>query len=174
MKLKTLLIENRKAILERWLTLILKTYPADAARFMKQNPNRFNNPVGHTYSEQISVLFDALVGEADSEAVKSSLEQINKIRAVQDFSASRAVAFIFFLKTAIRENLTDRLHDGHLAGELLNLESEIDGMALAAFDSFMQCREKLFEIKCRDIKRRASLFATPDKDSIKHRKEIRE
>jgi len=163
MELKALLKQKRKAILDRWVDKILKTYPEDAARFMKQNPNRFSNPVGRTYIAESETLFDALIGESDFQTVAAALEQINKIRAVQDFSASRAVAYIFFLKTAIREELDDRLTEARLIGDLLSLESKIDGMALMAFDSYMQCREKLFEIKCKDIRRRASFFgATSD------------
>jgi hypothetical protein len=158
MELETLLTQKKKAILNRWLDHILKTYPEDAARFMGQQPNRFANPVGQTYRAETEILFDALTGKTGAGAIKSSLEQINKIRAVQDFSPSRAVVFIFFLKTAIREELADDLVDAGLIQQLLSLESKIDGMALSAFDSYMQCREKLFEIKCSDIRRQASLF----------------
>jgi hypothetical protein len=158
MKLKTLLTQKRKAILDRWLSMIIKTYPADAARFMKQANNQFGNPVGHTIANEIETLFDGLVGDADIKAIKSSLDLINKIRAVQEFTASRAVAYIFFLKTAIREEFSDQPVEGRNVDEMLSLESQIDGMALLAFDSYMQCREKLFEIKCNDIKRQARLF----------------
>jgi len=164
MELKALLKQKRKAILDRWMDQILKTYPEDAARFMRQNPNRFSNPVGRTYIAETECLFDALVGEADVPTICSALDQINKIRAVQDFTASRAVAFIFFLKTAIRAELDSELSETRLTSDLLSLESKIDGVALMAFDSYMQCREKLFEIKCKDIRRRASLFGSANNE----------
>lgn len=169
MKIRSLLIQKRKAIHERWLSQILKTYPADAARFMSQNPNRFGNPVGHTYSREIEILFNALIDEVTTDEIDSALDEINKIRAVQDFNASQAVAYIFLLKTAVREELDAELSDTQVVKDLLSLESRIDGMALMAFDSFMRCREKLFEIKCKDIRRRASLFGGPDNKSSKHR-----
>jgi hypothetical protein len=169
MELKTFLTQNRRAILSRWLDHILKTYPADAARFMRQNPNQFSNPVGHTYIAEIETLFDALLGEAAEDAVGDSLERINKIRAVQDFSASRAVSYIFLIKTAIREEITREEHDKRMTADLLALETKIDGMALTAFDSYMRCREKLFEIKCKDIRRRMSPFGGPDNEESKNR-----
>jgi hypothetical protein len=168
MKLKVLLKQRRQAIIDRWLSLIIKTYPADAAKFMGRESNQFSNPVGHTFAREIETLFDALVGDAGTPAVNSSLDEINKIRAVQDHTASRAVAYIFFLKTAIREEI-DEKSEGRIVEDLLSLESQIDGMALLAFDSYMRCREKLFEIKCDDIRRRASLFGIANNRNTNHR-----
>jgi hypothetical protein len=167
MELKTLLIQKRKAILDRWLAQILKTYPADAARFMGLQNDRFANPVGRIFQTETETIFDVLIGNAEAGAIDNSLEQINKIRAVQDFSASQAVAFIFFLKTAIREELASDLTEAGLIRQLLSLESQIDGLALNTFDSYMHCREKLFEVRCNDIRRQASLFGNQAKNRHK-------
>jgi hypothetical protein len=153
MSLSTLLANKRKDILDTWLSLILDTYPADSAAFMKRQPNRFANPVGHTFAHETGVLFDHLLGDGDIDAATAALERINKIRAVQDFSASEAVAFVFFLKSAVRKVLSHELADGQLTADLLALESRIDETALLAFDSYMQCREKLFQIRCDSIRR---------------------
>jgi hypothetical protein len=165
MELKTLLAQKRKAILDRWLSKILKTYPADAVGFMSRNTNRFGNPVRYTLSHEIEILFNALVGDVQAGSVNAALEQINKIRAVQDFTPSQAVAYVFLLKTAIREELNGELNGNGVIEDMLSLESRIDGLALMAFDSYMRCREKLFEVKCNDIRRRASWVGVLDKES---------
>jgi hypothetical protein len=164
MELKELLTQKRKAILERWLNQILKTYPSDAARFMGRQADRFANPVGQTFKSEIEKIFDVLIGRAEIEIIESALENINKIRAVQDFSAAQAVAFIFFLKTAIREELAGELNRNNLTTSLLSLESQIDGLALNTFDSYMKCREKLFEVKCNEIRRRAMIIGSSDSE----------
>lgn len=161
MNIKTLLADKRKAILNRWLTAIANTYPSDAANFLLRDRNRFSNPVGQTFACEIETLFNALIDQASLDAVTTSLENINKIRAVQDFSASQAVVYIFFLKTAIREEFDGYLDDLGFAGDLRSLESSIDGLAMMAFDSYMKCREKLFEVRCSDIRRRAMISAGP-------------
>jgi hypothetical protein len=153
MSLTKLLAQKREEILDAWLALILDTYPADSAAFMKRQPNRFANPVGHTFAQETGVLFDHLLGDGDTDVAASALERINKIRAVQDFSASEAVAFIFFLKGAVRNVLSRELADGRLSAELHALELKIDDMALLAFDGYMQCREKIFQIRCDSIRR---------------------
>ena len=100
----------------------------------------------------------------DAGSIESSLERINKIRAVQDFKPSQAVAFVFLLKTALREELGAELYQGGMTQQLLSLESQIDGLVLIAFDNYMRCREKLFEVRCNDIKRQASIFRGWPKD----------
>ena len=41
-----LLQSKRAAILARWNRLALEVYPEDAARFMRREKDRFQNPVG--------------------------------------------------------------------------------------------------------------------------------
>jgi hypothetical protein len=161
MNIQTLLADKRQTILDRWMTAIAETYPSDAAKFLLSNRNRFANPVGRTVAEEIETLFDAVIGNASPDEVTASLEQINKIRAVQDFTASQAVAFVFFLKTIIREEVGGHCQKPKEVKQLQELESIIDGLALMAFDSYMQCREKLFEVRCSDIRRHATISAGP-------------
>lgn len=156
MNLTTLLTEHRKQILEAWVTRILASYSRDSARFMKRQPDRFANPVGHTIASEAERIFDALIADDDSRVTAAAAERINKIRAVQDFSASEAVSFIFLLKAAVRSVLERELA-GAMTDQLLVFESKVDNVALQAFDSYMLCREKLFEIRCNDIRRQAQL-----------------
>ncbi len=156
--LTTLLRQKRKAIIKNWFARITATYPADSSKFLKGQKNQFANPVGMTISDETAKLFDALVDASDADTIKVSMDNINKIRAVQDFTASQAVAFIFFLKSAIREELKDELNDKKSLNELLSLESAIDGMALIAFDTYTENRERLNAIKYSDFKRRSQVF----------------
>ena len=58
--MQDLLKKNKTAILERWLHLILETYPADTATMMRKDKNQFTNPVGSTISREIEVLLGKL------------------------------------------------------------------------------------------------------------------
>ena len=44
----------------------------------------------------------------------------------------------------------------NLAGELMELESHIDGLALLGFDVYTKRREKLTEIRVNEVKNRVS------------------
>ncbi|MEE9442327.1 MAG: RsbRD N-terminal domain-containing protein [candidate division Zixibacteria bacterium] len=157
--LKTLLKKKKTAILKRWFSRISKTYPPDGAKFFFQEQNRFANPVGSTINHEIGNIFDNLIGKPDWDEIYQSCENINKIRAVQDFSASEAVAFMFFLKTAILEELTEQKSDEKIFREFLELESDIDRIALTAFDSYSRCREKIYNLKYAQLKSNAGIMA---------------
>jgi hypothetical protein len=154
MKLKDLLSERKATVVKEWFDLILQDYPADSTHFFKGQKNRFANPVGHTISQGIGELFDVLVDGLDSsDKVYSSLDDIIRIRAVQDFSPSRALSFIFLLKKVIREKVEREIREHQLSDELTSLESDIDKMALLAFDIYMKCRERIYEIKADEVRR---------------------
>lgn len=138
--------------MERWFQLILETYPADTSRFLKQEKDRFINPVGYTISQEIEALYDELLQEMNSDKLAACLDNIIRIRAVQDFPPSQTIAFIFLLKKAIREELASEIAENRVLEELLKFESKIDKLVLLALDIYMKCREKVFEIRVNEAK----------------------
>ncbi len=145
--LKDLLLQNQKVILKRWLDLILETYPQDTATLMRNEQNQFTNPVGVTISREVEVLFKKLCEGNPLEEYESSLDSILKIRSVQDFSPSKAVRFIFLLKGAIGETLRSEMSKDSIMDEWLKFQARIDDLGLLAFDTYMNCRDKICEIR---------------------------
>jgi len=152
MKLETLLTQNRSTIVNRWLDQILDTYPDDTHKFLKKQKNQFANPVGYTLSEEIDRLYTELLQGIDSDRATSILDRIIRIRAIQDFSPSQAVGFILRLKEVIREKLETEIQENRLSDELILFESRIDDLILLAFEVYMRCREKLYEIRANETK----------------------
>ena len=147
MALGNILSQIEKAILKRWFDLILETYPAETANLMRKDRNQFTNPVGFTISREIEVLFKGLLEGANSEGFSASLNSIIKLRSVQDLSPSQAVGFIFLLKKAIEETVKKEIQKEMTGDEWLRLQTKIDELALHAFDVYMDCREKICEIR---------------------------
>ena len=137
------LARRRDAIVGEWLARTLRSYPLHTARFLLQDPDPFRNPVGQALQRGLPALFDELLGTMDAIRVRSSLDSIVRIRAVQDFTPSQAVGFVFLLKEVLREQ-------GPVPAEF---ERRIDQLALAAFDLYMECREKIAEIKVDEARR---------------------
>lgn len=155
--MQEILSRKKTAVLERWFHLITETYPAETARFLRREKNRFANPVGHTIYQGIEGIYDELLRGMDPGRVISCLESIAKIRAVQDFSPSRATAFIFLLKKAMREELAGEIRESRMhVEELLNLESKVDDLALLSFDIYVECRERICEIRINEVKNRTA------------------
>lgn len=147
-----LLAASRSAVLQRWFQLIVDSYPAGVARFLATEPDRFANPVGRTIRERCADLLDGLLaGQADQELIPA-LDDIVRIRAVQDFAPSQAVGFVFLLKRALREETGERSPE--LGREVAALENRVDALACLAFDIYVSCREKIYEIKANELRNR--------------------
>ena len=153
MNLKDLLKKQRSSIIEKWFDCIIESYPADTAEFLKRKGG-FANPVGQTASQGIQDIFDGLLLDADPSEIAPFLDSIIRVRAVQDFSPSQAVNFIFLLKKIIRDEISSDLRESTLRGELDEMESKIDILALLSFDIFMKCREKLYDLKANELRDR--------------------
>jgi hypothetical protein len=156
MQIATLLSQKKAAILGRWLAMIYESYPPETAIFLRKEKNRFDNPAGYRISEGLEGLYGALLQEMERDQVLTCLDEIIRIRALQNFTPSQALAFIFLLKIVIREELAEEIRKENLAAELLDLESRIDGLALLGFDVYTKRREKIYEIKADEAKRRVS------------------
>jgi len=154
--LADVLDERREAVIKEWLVRTLRTYPEATTRFLFQEADTFRNPVGYALKEGLRALFDGLVESRNASVMAPVLDNIVRIRAVQDFTASQAVAFVFLLKQVIREELKNSIEQ--YWNDLTPLEARIDEMALLAFDVFMQCRQQICEIRVNEAKRRVSLL----------------
>jgi hypothetical protein len=157
MTLKDLLHSRRAAIQKRWLEKTLETYAPDASAFFDKQKDQFANPVGQALRAGTQTMVDCLLDDMDMDAEKicSALEEIVKIRSIQDFTPAQALSFIFSLKQVIREELGGRLDAARLA-ELAQFEAKIDQLALFAFDVYTKCRERLYEIRVSEVKRSVS------------------
>ena len=153
MVLENLLLQNKTTILKRWFDLILETYPADTVALMRKERNQFKNPVGATFSREIETLFKQLCEGAQNGQCQASLDAILKIRSVQDFSPSKAVGFIFQLKKAIEETLKSEICREQNIEAWRAFQSRIDALALQAFDAYMNCREKICEIRIHEMEK---------------------
>lgn len=147
---------RREAVLDRWFQAVLETYPADTARFLAAGGDPFANPVGHTVRQGLERLYDGLAVERTTGELAAAIDGIVRIRAVQELAPSAAVGFVYKLKTILREELAG---SGLQSAESAALENGVDRLALVAFDVYTQCREKIFEIRVREIKESQLLAA---------------
>ncbi len=153
LSLNDILKNKRAEILEAWRTAIIKTYPQDSSTFLNQQQNRFLNPIGNTVNQEVGVLFDCLTSENGQENVVESLRNILKIRAVQEFSPSEAIGFIFTLKDLVFRELEHEHIEDTLRSELRSFEVAVDSLALTAFDIYLSIREKIYQIRIEELKR---------------------
>ncbi len=155
MQLTDLLTEYKEPVLEKWFDLIVETYPGLSSLFLKKK-HQFGNPVGVNARAAINDLYGELISGDLGDEASAMLEPLVRIRAVQDFSPGQAVGVVFYVKYAVRDVLREQLGDKRLLEELLAFETRVDRLALLAFDAFARCREKVYEMRLEDHKRRFS------------------
>jgi len=155
MKLATHLVEKREAVLEKWFEAIVKTYPRQTSEFLAKQKDRFRNPIGFSIEHAIGPIYDQIVTEMDTEDLLAALDGIVRIRSVQEFSPSGAVAFVFELKSIVREVLGDLSRDPERRDELSDIDLRVDRVALLAFDKYVECREQLFKIRTDEIRKQS-------------------
>lgn len=155
--LRDLLRQREEAVIERWLEDTLASYPKDAAVFFGKQKDQFSNPVGDAARRATRAIVEGLSTGEKVHPYRAQLEDFLKIRSIQEFSPSQAVAFVLRLKRVIRAELKGAIKDPKQMAELREIEDEVDGIALLAFDIYMACRQRLFEVRVNELKR--SVFA---------------
>ncbi len=149
MSLKEILQDNREAIKERWLELVLADYSPETSKFLKNKKDQFANPVGHTLTQGLDVLGDALIDDRELAEVDDTLHDVIRIRAVQEFPPSVGVGFLFALKRAVEQVAGRSLS----AGDLRTFDQRVDVLTLRAFDLYVDCRTKIFELRIDGLRR---------------------
>jgi hypothetical protein len=139
-------VGSRENIAELWLQRALRAYPSQSAEFLAAERDPFRNPAGSTIRRGLGILLDELLGGMDRGRLAEALDSIVQIRAVQGLEPSQALEFLFQLKEILRS-----LVDGP---EREKLESRIDQLALMAFDLYLKYRERIYQAKANEARRR--------------------
>ncbi len=155
MEIEERLLRHKKTLLGRWFDLLAGSYPLETVGMLKKEVSRFANPVGHTFKVALAEILDEFLGENRAEVMAPLLDKVIRIRAIQDFSPSSSLAFIFGLKTLAGEVLEAEPDSGEVRREdMSDFDDKVDGLALFAFDVYMRCRENLFEVRIAEVKNR--------------------
>lgn len=149
------LINDKKAdILSLWFDAAIQGYAPDTSQFLKDRKDQFANPVGNTTKKGLQGLLDLLTTELDPQQVAAHLDPIVRIRAVQDFTPSQAIAFIPALKHVLRSVFKNATKDPDLKDQLTKLEDRIDHLCLMAVDLYVACREQVYQLKANETRNR--------------------
>ena len=150
MNIDAILSEKKDEITKRWIQVVLATYESPA--FLGLQKDRFANPIGYTVTDGLGRLLTVLLSGDDLAAAANPLEEIIKIRAVQDFAPSMALSFVFDLKRVVREVLTRAKVDSAVLAGMADFDARVDALMLMAFDLYMASRERLFQVRINELK----------------------
>jgi len=174
MELTEALHNNRHTIVDKWVAYTLATY--QATDFLNKEKDRFANPIGSTIRTSLKTLFQLLLKGGDGAMYADPLTQLMHLRSVQEFTPSQAVAPLNAVKHITRDVLAADKQTKDLVNDLYDFEFAVDLAVLAAFDLYMQCREKVYRIRIAEIKSGSALLtdsACPSK-ALKNIRKINE
>jgi len=126
-------------------------YPAEAQGFFLKSTDPFRNPVGATIAGAIGALADGFLAGVDPASLRGPLDDIVRIRAVQGLGPAAALRFVFELKQVVRTVLAEAGCPEKLAQDGVFLESWVDALGLASFELYAAARERIWEIRNRDV-----------------------
>ena len=143
--------ENKVKILDAWFRAVIDTYPQEAGKYFLEHSRQFTNPVGYTIREALEKIFNGIFCGIPSD-LNEGIDEIIRLRAVQDFSPSDSVSFILQLKKILLQNVPGigQVDDFTL------INDKIDDALLLAFDVFMNSRERILEIKATEVRNRTA------------------
>jgi hypothetical protein len=151
------MLAARKAELsEKWADLVLKTYPKETQKVWSRQKDRFQNPVGAAIIEATGELIDHLIEWQDAGRIAVSLDRLIRIRAVQDFTPSQAISFVYLLKKLLRDEFFRPMKKNGTLDELLKFEAKVDNLAMMSFDIYCKSREEVFRFRVEEVKRTQS------------------
>ncbi|MGW8268592.1 MAG: RsbRD N-terminal domain-containing protein [Longimicrobiales bacterium] len=148
--------ERTDTIVERWAGEVLSSYSSEAAVFFHKQQDPFSNPIGHSVREGTRGAFQAIRDGMDLEELRSHLDRILRVRAVQDFAPSQALSFVFSLRSIIRDVIPELDADPRTRREVAELDDRIDRAALVAFDIYAERREELSRLRVNEVKRQVA------------------
>lgn len=150
MGLVEILTENKITIAEKWLDAVLSSYHEDSVGFFKKQKDRFANPLGYSAKVGLEKIVNQFCAGQAIE-VSSELSQFVKLRAVQTFTPSQAVSFVYELKKIVVAVCGADKIAGAVT-EWLVFEGALDALAMKVFDLYMENRELLCQIKINEFK----------------------
>ena len=150
MTLEEALHNNRYKIVDKWVAYTLATY--EASQFFTREKDSFANPVGGTIRDSLKKIFSLLTQNVEVASFKEPLSRLMHLRSVQEFSPSQAVAPLNAVKHITRDVLAADKETQPLVSELYDFEFSVDLAVLAAFDLYVECREKIYKIRVDEIR----------------------
>ena len=145
----SLIARRQAAIAEGWLGLVGKTHLANWSGMPSRSRDDFADPAFCLMRKCIEAMVEALDSGVVQEKLAPSMEGFLKLLALQEFSPSQAIQFVFAVRPLLRRELSLEPN----SPESLALDDRVDDIALIAMDIYSRCREKVYEARYNQLKK---------------------
>ena len=143
--------ENEHHILAQWQSNAFsqahELLPGNTAK------GQFTDPISYNIEKNTAAIFKWLIKATDDNDLAEALEEICRLRAVQNSKPSEALGFIGALKQVIHRTLTSGKLIRSNTDDLIDVDERIDKIAWQAFDFYCACQAQIYELRVNEIKR---------------------
>lgn len=149
-------IEAKKdVILKTWRASFSNDVNGHGASSNKK-VNRFTDSVSYLINKGTEDIVVWLASEKDTSEIPETLVDVCRLKAIEEESPSKALAFIFELKQAIWSTLERTGADQDKNVPFHQVEVRIDELMLFAFDRYTEFREQIYHMRVTEIQRGGS------------------
>lgn len=144
--------ENEQHILAKWRSDVFSQVPHELLPGNTAQ-GQFTDPISYNIEKNTATILKWLIKAADDNDLAEALEEICRLRAVQNSKPSEALGFIGALKHVIHQLLASGKIIRPNADDLRDVDARIDEIAGQAFDFYCACRAQIYELRVNEIKR---------------------
>ena len=142
---------NEQHILAEWRSKVFSQVP-HVSLSGSTSKSQFTDPISYNIEKDTAVIFKWLIKNADDKDLAEALEEICRLRAVQNSKPSEALGFIWALKQVIHQLLANQKIISSNADGLIDVDERIDEIARQSFDFYCACRAQIYELTVNEIK----------------------
>ena len=146
-----LIRDNRREVLERWHSHVLSFFPGKM---------QSATPIAQALDDGLGNILDSF--GTTSEALGDALAGVVRILAVQNFPPSKAMSLFFALQSILREiapGTSCKSEKQMKQKDWDDFQTSMEFLTLEAFDSYMEHREKIYQLKVEESKRQTFMMS---------------
>lgn len=148
-----LLEKHRAAVTARWRRLMAGDAAAWNGDFIAGPVDEFGNPAGAIISRAATAIFDMLTTAPGGEESYGAIDELMRLRAVQDLPAREALGFLSRLESEYLETLEAQGCGDLSSEERAYLASKLDEMVHEFRARYARCRERIDYLRTRERER---------------------
>lgn len=137
------------SIVDDWFRKAITIYPEVTRFSMTGSGDRFQEPTAVTLRDSLTTLIGELAGDMDPAPIRSALDAVIRLRAVQDCSPDDAVRFTGQLRESIRAHRAE--------GIFPDLDGRISCLSETARDVYARCRQDVARVRLGEARRLRAL-----------------
>ncbi|MDY6820717.1 MAG: hypothetical protein SVN78_03725 [Deferribacterota bacterium] len=146
-------LDKKNKILDDWFNHLISHYDDNKLDYLEKERDPFLNPVKYIFKSALGSIFSYIFEDEELDLVSQDIEKLIKLLALNGPKASEVLGLFVFFKQHINALFMSSFSLEEKIDEYNEITNIFDNLLLKIFDMYVQCREKIYEIRVNEIKR---------------------